>query len=159
MIIGCITTPRDTKWTDHRPAGALSGQVLGISGSRGGDPIRQVESGQSLDLGDSAVLQVLAVTGRGMVLLLEWGSFWTLLPAGLDFVTMEALDPCQVTAVLMAENGYAPLNTREWIEGLSPQVVLLSVAAGDRDGLPDPEALQVAGGSTCCVRTGTAGLS
>ncbi len=109
-------------------------------------PVHQAESGQSLDLGDGAVLKVLAVTSRGMVLLLEWGSFRAMLPVGLDFETMEALDPGQVTAVLMAENGYAPLNTREWIEGLSPQVVLLSVAAGDRDGLPDPEAMQAAGG-------------
>jgi len=34
----------------------------------------------------------------------------------------------QVTALLLAESGYAPVNPREWIEKLRPQVVLLSVA-------------------------------
>jgi len=28
-----------------------------------------------------------------------------------------------------------------WLGALQPQVVLLSLAAGDRDGLPDPESL------------------
>lgn len=40
---------------------------------------------------------------------------------------------------LLAEGGYAPLNPPEWIRRLNPQVVLLSVAPGDRQGLPSPE--------------------
>ena len=58
-------------------------------------------------LGDGAVLKVLVVISRGMVLLLEWGSFRALLPVGLDSETMDVFDPGQVTTVLMAENGYA----------------------------------------------------
>jgi hypothetical protein len=39
--------------------------------------------------------------------------------------------------------GYAPVNTREWIERWNPRFVLLSVAAGDELGRPDEETLEV----------------
>lgn len=78
------------------------------------------------------------------MLLVEWERFRLLLPVGLDFESMEALmkDRSQgpATALLLAESGYAPLNPPEWIDRWYPQAVLLSVAAGDADGLP---ALQV----------------
>jgi beta-lactamase superfamily II metal-dependent hydrolase len=106
--------------------------------------------GQTLELGDGANLQILAVGKRGAVLLLEWGSFRVLLPIGLDFETLEGLQSKnelgEVTALLLAESGYAPINPREWIYKLNPQVVLLSVAAGDPDGLPSPETLESVGG-------------
>jgi competence protein ComEC len=47
-----------------------------------------------------------------------------------------------VSALLLAESGYAPLNTAEWIDRWRPQLALLSVAAGDPDGLPSPETLK-----------------
>ena len=53
-----------------------------------------------------------------------------------------------VTALLLAEGGYAPLNPAEWIERWRPQVVLLSVAAGDPDGLPNPQVLEAVQGYT-----------
>ena len=104
------------------------------------------QSGQGLDLGDGARLEVLAVGKRGAVLLLEWEDFRALLPVGIDFDILEALqnDPKLrgMTALLLAESGYAPVNPPEWIEKLRPQVILLSVAAGDREGRPSPEALE-----------------
>jgi beta-lactamase superfamily II metal-dependent hydrolase len=53
-----------------------------------------------------------------------------------------------VTALLLAESGYAPLTTPEWIERWGPQVILLSVAAGDALGRPDPETLEAVQGYT-----------
>ena len=53
-----------------------------------------------------------------------------------------------LTALLLPESGYAPLNPPEWIARLNPQVVLLSVAAGDRQGRPDPETLEAVEGYT-----------
>jgi beta-lactamase superfamily II metal-dependent hydrolase len=110
------------------------------------------EAGHALDLGDGARLQVLALGPRGAVLLLEWGSFRALLPVGIDFDTLEALHNDlslgEVTALLLADSGYAPANPAEWIEKLSPEVVLLSVAAGDREGRPDPETLEAVEGYT-----------
>jgi beta-lactamase superfamily II metal-dependent hydrolase len=47
-----------------------------------------------------------------------------------------------VTALLLASGGYAPLNPPEWMERWGPQMVLLSVAAGDAQGRPDPQVLQ-----------------
>lgn len=44
------------------------------------------------------------------------------------------------------ESGYAPANPAERIEKLSPEVMLLSLAAGDREGRPSPELLQAVEG-------------
>ena len=75
------------------------------------------KKGQILDLGAGANLQILAVGKRGAVLLLEWGSFRALLPIGLDFETLEGMQTDnglgEVTALLLAESGYAPVNPRE----------------------------------------------
>jgi competence protein ComEC len=113
-------------------------------------PVVPALKGQILDLGDGAKLQVLEVGKRGAVLLLEWDSFRVLLPIGLDFETLEGLqsrtDLGEVTVLLLAESGYAPVNPREWIDELNPKVVLLSVAAGDKDGLPSPVTLEAVEG-------------
>lgn len=109
-------------------------------------PVIQAEPGQVLDLGKGAGLKVLAVTERGAVYLLVWRDFQALLPIGLDFDTMEALQKdinlTEVTTLLLSESGYAPVNTDEWISRWKPRVILLSVGAGDRNGLPDLETLE-----------------
>jgi beta-lactamase superfamily II metal-dependent hydrolase len=53
-----------------------------------------------------------------------------------------------VTALLLADSGYAPANPPEWIDKMHPQVVLLSVATGDREGRPDQEMLLALEGYT-----------
>jgi beta-lactamase superfamily II metal-dependent hydrolase len=84
------------------------------------------------------------------VLLLEWERFRALLPVGLDFESQQALlgepRPAPLTALLLAESGHAALTTAEWIAHWRPRVALLSVAAGDPDGLPAAEALAALGG-------------
>jgi competence protein ComEC len=86
------------------------------------------------------------------VLLLEWGNFQALLPVGLDFDSMAALTKDRnlttITALLLADGGYAPLNPPDWIERWMPNLVLLSVAAGDEEGRPDPQVLQALQGRT-----------
>lgn len=115
-------------------------------------PITEVQRGQILELGQEARLHILAAEPRGAVLLLEWGYFRALLPVGLDFDSMEALMQDHalgpMTALLLADGGYAPLNPPEWIERWQPQVVLLSVAAGDAQGRPDPVVMQAVEGRT-----------
>jgi competence protein ComEC len=112
----------------------------------------EAQAGQVLDLGNGAGLRVLSAGRRGAVLLLEWDRFRAVLPVGMDFESLEALqeDPslAQVSALLLADCGYAPVNPPEWIEKLRPQVVLLSVGGGDRRGLPSPETLEAAVGYT-----------
>ena len=51
-----------------------------------------------------------------------------------------------VSVLLLADQGYAPLKPPEWIENFNPQLVLLSVAADDQDGLPDRETIDTLGG-------------
>ncbi len=101
--------------------------------------------GQALDLGAGATLTVLAVNPRGAVLLVEWKGFRALLPIGMNFDSLAELEngaavgPMNV--LLLADSGYAPVNPPEWIAELQPQLVILSVAAGDPDGLPDQDTL------------------
>jgi competence protein ComEC len=108
--------------------------------------ITPTETGQSLDLGAGANLEVLAAGRRGAVLLLEWEDFRALLPLGANFEDLEALDYGRdigpVMALLLADNGYSASNPREWIGNLQPQVALLSVALNDRDGRPDEALLE-----------------
>jgi competence protein ComEC len=115
-------------------------------------PMVDAQAGQILELGQGARLHVLAVEPRGAALLLEWGNFRALLPVGLDFDSMKALSKdhslTTVTALLLADGGYAPLNPPEWIERWGPQVVVLSVAAGDEQGRPDSQVLQALEGRT-----------
>jgi competence protein ComEC len=105
---------------------------------------------QILDLGNGASLEVLTVSERGAILLLEWDRFRALLPLGADADSQESIGMGmavgQVSVLLLAEQGYAPLNPPEWISNLRPQLTLLSVAADDPAGRPDREVLDALGG-------------
>ncbi len=134
------------------PSGSRAARDLQASFAQAQTPVTVAQTGQSLGLGDGAVLQVLAAGPRGAVLLLKWDSFSVLLPAGLDFDSLAALqndpDLGPLSAFLLADGGYAPINPQEWIAKLRPQVVLLSVGAGNKRGLPDPETLEAVEGYT-----------
>jgi len=108
-------------------------------------PTTQMQPGQALDLGSGACLQVLSIDARGAVLLLEWDNFRFLLPMGMGFPALETLMTNSamrnVSAVLIAESGYAPLNPPDFLSLLNPRLALLSVAPADKTGLPSPETL------------------
>jgi len=118
----------------------------------GGIPITPAETGHVLDLGQGARLEVLAAGQRGAILLVEWGDFRALLPVGVGFEELEALRygraVGRVSALLLADSGYAPANPPEWIANLNPQVVLLSVSARDGEGRPSAETLEALQGYT-----------
>jgi competence protein ComEC len=109
-------------------------------------PVTTAESGFELDLGQGAILRFLNVNSRGAVLQLEWNDFRALFPIGIDFSYQEETkygkkisDPA---LLLIADSGYAPINPPQWIANLNPQLIILSVAAGDPDGLPHEETLE-----------------
>lgn len=111
-----------------------------------GIPINLAQAGDVLELGGGARLEVLAASRRGAVLLLTWQHFRLLLPLGMDFEYLEESqyggDLGSITALLLADSGYSPLNPQEWIDNLSPQLILIGVAAGNYDGLPSLDTLQ-----------------
>jgi len=136
--------PDQVLWSGP-PVGSSSALQLKRDLSEAQIPVIIAQAGHALDLGSGARLLVLEVNHKGSVLLLEWGSFRALLPVGLNFESMESLmvDHSQgpVSVLLLAESGLAALNTPEWITRWRPQLVLLSVGAGDSKGRPDPETL------------------
>lgn len=143
--------PRFVLWSGP-PAGSASARRLQRLLAEEQIPVTTAAAGHRLDLGDGARLEVLAAGRRGAVLLIEWDRFRTLLPIGLDFENMETLlvDPTlpPLSALLLAEAGYAPANPPELIARLQPQLLLLSVQPGDYRGRPDPETLTAAAGYT-----------
>ncbi len=112
-----------------------------------GIPVTQAEEGQSLDLGDGARLQVLFLSPRGATLVLEWNLFRLMLPIGANADTVvqlensDLVDPMNV--LLLSQSGYAPLTRPALLDNLNPQLVVISVAVADQDGLPDQETLDL----------------
>jgi len=106
----------------------------------------KAKSGEIYDLGDGSKLTILAVSARGAILSVERGSFKVILPVGVDFDTLTELengpDLGPVTALLLSESGYAPSNPPEWLAKVKPDLVVISVKAGDPNGLPSADMLE-----------------
>ncbi len=115
-------------------------------------PIHYAVVGGGLDLGNGGRLEVVDITPRGAVLLLSQGNFRALLPIGADLETLSRLEYGKkiggVSVLLLADSGNVLLNPPEWIAALYPQIVLLSVAAGDPNGLPSPQTIKNVEGYT-----------
>ncbi|MDX1436530.1 MAG: ComEC/Rec2 family competence protein, partial [Anaerolineales bacterium] len=137
--------PRQVIWAGP-PNASWEARRLGELLAREGLPVTPARPGQALDLGGGVQLEVLAAGRRGAVLLLRYGNFTALLPIGLDFELLGELDNGrrvgEVTVLLLAEGGYGPANPAEWIAALRPQLALLSVGAGNREGLPSTQTLE-----------------
>ena len=127
--------------TASRAAGQLAETLLNLDLT-----MTPAEAGQSLDLGGDAWLDVLSAGKRGAVLLLRWGEFRMLMPIGATFEDLEGwrmgADMGPVSTLLLADSGHQASNPVEWLARLRPQVVLLSVDAGNQDGLPHTEVLE-----------------
>ena len=138
--------PPDTVlWSGNKQA-SFSSQVLGEYLALQDIYVIDAKAGEVLDLGDGATLTTLTVGPRGSVLLLEYQNFRLVLPIGMSF---EALDDLQagakigpVSVLSLADSGYLPSNPPEWIDALNPELVILSVAAGDENGMPDAAVME-----------------
>ena len=100
--------PDQVLWSGP-PAGTATARDLQQKLGQAEIPLILAQDGQVLDLGDGAQLRVLNVSRRGAILALDWGSFRALLPVGLDFDQLEAMqaDPNlgPVSVLLLAESG------------------------------------------------------
>jgi competence protein ComEC len=142
---------QDVLWAGNLNA-SYSAEALDQWLADSGTPVTYAAAGVRLDLGSGAWLEVLSVSPRGAILLVEWGGFRALLPMGMNFDVLAELENGKsvgtVTALLLADAGYGPSNPPEWVAALRPQVVILSVAAGDPNGMPDPKVLASLAGTT-----------
>jgi competence protein ComEC len=107
---------------------------------------------QKLDLGSGATLEVVAVSQHGAILLLkyEWASF--LLTPGADPEMVRELEQNRsfttLTGLMLADSGYHAVNPPTFLASLRPWLVLVSVEAGNKRGLPDPRVLEALQGTT-----------
>ncbi len=141
--------PKNILWSGNIQA-SFSAQTLDKYFAEQNLPVSRAEVGQRLELGDGAFIEVQAAGPRGSVLLIQYGNFRTLLPIGIGEGTLESLEYGNVIGnvdvLLLADSGYAPSNPPDVIENVNPQLVVLSVAAGDPDGLPAQSVLEALDG-------------
>jgi len=137
--------PQNVLWSGNLNA-SYSAQQLDKLFARESIPVTRAEAGQTLDLGGEARLKVMYAGGRGIILLVEYKNFRALLPLGMDTAALDALQTGEylgkVDVFLLADSGYAPSNPPNFITSLNPQLVVLSVDAGDSYGLPNEEVLE-----------------
>jgi competence protein ComEC len=137
--------PRAVLWGGNRQ-GSFSSRVLYEYLTLQAVPVTFAEKNQTLDLGDGARLRVLATGSRGSVLIIEWQNFRALLPIGASFEAFAELrdgaSVGPVSVLALADSGYAPSNPPEWVANLNPELIVLNVAAGDENGMPDDEVLE-----------------
>lgn len=138
-------TPDNVLWGGNRQ-GSFSSRVLYEYLTLQAIPVTFAETNHTLDLGDGATLRVLTTGARGSVLLIEWQNFRAVLPIGMSFEAIaelrDGLSVGPVSVLSLADSGYAPSNPPEWIVNLNPELVVLNVAAGDQNGMPDDETLE-----------------
>jgi competence protein ComEC len=141
--------PENVLWSGNVQA-SFSAQSLDKYFAAQSIPVTRAEVGQRLELGEGAFIEVQAAGPRGSVLLIQDGNFRALLPMGLDEGTLESLEfgntIGKVDVLLLADAGYAPSNPVDIFENLNPQLVVLSVAAGDPNGLPSQDVLDALDG-------------
>jgi len=106
----------------------------------------------AFDLGDAITLRVLAEGEVGSALRLDWKRFALVMPIGLRLADETALlmrGPVEPAAtLLLADHGSAAATQENWVWAVNPQVILISVGAGNPDGDPAPEVLQRLAGRT-----------
>jgi competence protein ComEC len=136
--------PENVLWSGN-VQGSFSAQVLDKFFADENIPVSRAEVGQRLELGGGIFIEVQAVGPRGSVLLIQDGNFRALLPIGVSEDTLPSLEYGnvigKVDVLLLADSGYGPSNPLDMIENLNPELTVLSVSAGDPNGLPAQEVL------------------
>jgi len=121
---------------ERRPQALVNLQAeLAATGTR----IEPAAAGQRFDLGGGASLEVLEVSEHGCLLLARNGQASFMLAPGADPDALHAVlkdSPLlPVTAYVAAGSGHPAVNPPEWLEALSPRIVILAgdptVAAGN----------------------------
>lgn len=136
--------PENVLWSGNVQA-SFSSQALDQYFADTEIPVIRAETGQKLDLGDGSFIEVQATGPRGSVLFIQYKNFRALLPIGISEGTYESIEYGNVIdtvdVLLLADSGYAPSNPPDLIENLNPRLVVLSVGAGDPDGLPSQDVI------------------
>jgi competence protein ComEC len=100
-----------------------------------GTKLEPAASGQRLELGGDATLEVLHASDEGCLLLVRHGRSSVLLAPGIEPESVEAAarrGPLPVTAYNAASGGHPAVNPVEWLETLSPRVVILAADPAER---------------------------
>ncbi len=135
-------SPSEVLWSGNREASYASRDLQRYL-TENEIPITYAETGHRLILGEKLFLEIQDSGTRGAVILIEWNSFRAFLPIGMDFKSLEESQEIgKVSLHLLTDSGYASINPPELIDALHPQLIILSVDAGDEFGLPHDSTLR-----------------
>jgi competence protein ComEC len=136
--------PENVLWSGNVQA-SFSAQTLDKYFAAQLIPVSRAEAGQKLELGGGSSVEAQAEGPRGSALLIQYKNFRALLPIGLSEGMLEDLEYGnvigKVDVLLLADSGYAPSNPPDLIENVNPELTVLSVSAGDPNGLPSQDVL------------------
>jgi len=109
-------------------------------------PVVDGHPGCSVEVGKDIRIDILSRSERGGALLVTYGGFRGLMPFGISKESIHNLrdgqDIGHVSLLLLADNGHAANNPRDWIQNLNPRLGIVSVASDDRQGHPSPTLLR-----------------
>jgi competence protein ComEC len=110
------------------------------------------ESGQRFDLGDGAMLSIVAVQESGATLRLDYGEATFLFAVGLDAKTATELansgSITPATVLLAPDHGGKNSISALFLDPAQPQAVVIAVGAGNAEGDPQVETLKLLEGRT-----------
>jgi beta-lactamase superfamily II metal-dependent hydrolase len=137
--------PENVLWSGNAQA-SFPAQTLDTYFAKQGTPVTRAEAGQRLQLGEDSFVEILAEGPRGSVVLIQYKNFSAVLPIGANDAAYENIEygnaVGKADVLLLADSGYLPANPPDLVENLKPQLIVLSVAAGDPNGLPSQDLLE-----------------
>lgn len=114
--------------------------------SEAGIPITHSSRGQRYNLAENCIIEVIAKDEQSVALLLTYGNFRMLIAPSADPTLVEELlilEPLRsVSATLLPDGGSELVNPREFLVRIDPELVLISVGAGNSRGLPSEAVLR-----------------
>jgi competence protein ComEC len=117
-----------------------------------GVSISPVIRGQRSHIAEEGYLEVILCNEQSAALLLSYGNFRLLIAPSADPALIEDLNELDssknLTAVLLPDSGSELANPPEWLGNLDPELILISVGAGNSRGLPSEAVLRALEGRT-----------
>jgi len=105
-------------------------------------PTFTAQVGQRFDLGDSAILSIVAVNPKGATLRLDYKNASFLFPVGaINAVPLAQIK--SVVVLLAPDNGASASLNANQVKTINPYTVVISVGAGNASGDPQPEILNL----------------
>jgi competence protein ComEC len=143
--------PENVLWTCNRSANRAS-RYLDEALSELNVADIELRKGDTIELGQGANIEVVATSDEGAYLIISMGSFRMII---VDNVGIDDHSFHQVN-VMLAGQGELEVITENLLSTVNPQLIILSLGAGDKQNRPDGEVIDLLAGHSL-LRTDDSG--